>query len=162
MNNKQQSYEDEIYNPRLKESQKFVDFVGQILRDQGIILVPHVSKELQHKGENTIGFEIKNDKKFKESGNLYIEFKEKADPQNIHFPNSGILRTDNTWLWIIGDYHKFFILAKKDLIIAFNKLDKYGNFVYRRVGNNTKTSEGFLLPEKDAQELALKIWSIND
>ena len=53
--------------------------------------------------------EIKRDGKFRETGNLYIETAEKSHPDKYEFIPSGIMRQDNSWLFVIGDEKTIYI-----------------------------------------------------
>lgn len=138
------------YKEQLKEGQEYQDFVGDILYSHGIPIISYGSKKYQiERGENKIGIEIKYDKKFKDTGNLYIELKEKSNPKNENYINSGINRDDNTWLYVIGDYKTIFVFGKKMLYYLSKK--------YKEIENNTKTSKGFLLPIADAKNYCEKL-----
>jgi len=137
------------YNEKLEQALIFQDFVMEKLHEQGITIMNYGSKKYQHeKGENLAGIEIKNDTKFTETGNLYIETEEKANPLNKNYIKSGIYRNDNTWLYIIGDFDLFFIFGK-NILILLHKSDKY-----RPV--TTPTSKGFLLPICESEKYCLK------
>ena len=125
---------------------EYQDFVfDQFRRMDGmpIFLGSYASKKYQYtKGESPSGLEIKYDNKMKETKNLFIEYKEKSNPDNQEFVASGIMREDNTWLYLIGDYEQAFMFAKKTLRGYFLT---YENKLEKRL-SNTKTSWGFLLP----------------
>ncbi len=144
----------DYYNKQLKDGLEYQDFVAEILYSFGLPLFNYASKKYQFEhGENKLGVEIKYDKKFKDTGNLWIEIEEKSDPQNKHYFPSGIYRNDNTWLYVIGNYEVFFIFCKKRL----KQLSKRGH--YKILENNMKTSQGFLLSRKDAEYFSSKIWT---
>jgi len=89
--------------------------------------------------------------KFEATGNLWIGVKEKSNPENKRYVDSGIHRKDNTWLFIIGNYNEIFVFTKKLLMLLY----KSGR--YKVIQNTTKTSEGFLLNRADAEKYAAKI-----
>jgi len=99
-------------------------------------------------GENLQGIEIKFDDKYNKTGNLYIEVKEKSNPKNINYINSGIYRNDNSWIYLIGNYEEIFIFGKSHLKLIYEK------------GKNIKikkpTSIGFLLKKEDAEKYCIK------
>lgn len=133
------------YKEKLEQGQCYQDFVVDLLYQKGIPVISYNSKEYQNiKGENKAGIEIKNDMNFRKTGNLYIEIAEKTSENNLEFVSSGIYRSDNTWLYLIGDKKTIFVLSKRQL----QKLHKLGK--YKEV--KTKTSRGFLLPIKDARD----------
>lgn len=136
---------NEYYKEKLKQGLYYQDFVIEQLYKIGLPLISYSSKEFQNLiGENKAGIEIKNDNNYQKTGNLYIETAEKSDENKITFWPSGIYRNDNTWLYLIGDIKRIFILSKKQLIL----LDKKQK--YKKV--EIKTSRGFLLPVIDAEK----------
>ena len=132
------------YNKQLSAGQAYQEWISTVSYDLFKIKIESYStKEEQYNiGENALGMEIKNDQKFRETGNLYIEVKEKSHPENYNYVDSGIYRTDNSWLYCIGDYNTFYIFGKNHLQ-QLHKSKKY-----REV--KTPTSIGFLLPLTDA------------
>lgn len=133
------------YSEQLESAGEFQDFVCMKLITKGIVLSNMSSKKYQIDiGENLQGFEIKNDKMFRTTGNLYIEVEEKSNPQNINYVESGISRNDNSWIYAIGDYQGIYLIQKKVLKAMYLKKS------YKEVENKTKTSLGFLLPVAEA------------
>ena len=145
------------YRRQLENGQLFQDFVVDACWTHlGLAVVQYNSKVYQQTvGESRTGVEIKHDMKFKKTGNLWIEISEKARPRPGPYAQSGIMRDDNTWLYVIGDYDKFFIFAKS-LLIALSRSERY-----RVQENGTKTSCGFLLKEADAEKYAAAIVTPN-
>ena len=139
------------YKEKLKEGLHFQDYVIEELYKIGLPLISYSSKEYQNMiGENKAGMEIKYDKRFRDTGNLYIEIAEKSNPQNINFVPSGIYRNDNTWLYVIGDWETIYIFSKKQLVF----LDQKKKFKEVEID----TSRGYLFPIEKAEEFyALKI-----
>lgn len=136
---------NEYYAAKLKEGEHYQDFVVEELYKAGLPIISYSSKKYQCEiGENKAGIEIKNDQKFRQTGNFYIEVAEKSNPDKKEYSPSGIYRDDNTWLYIIGDYQSIYIFSKKQLQFLFQQHTK------REVV--TPTSKGFLLPIKDADE----------
>jgi hypothetical protein len=125
----------------LEAGLSYQDFVMERLYDAGIPLISYSSKKYQTLiGENKAGIEIKFDRKFRDTGNFYIEIAEKSNPKNKEYVPSGIFRNDNTWLYIIGDYETIFIFSKEQL--------KKCKDNYRQV--EIPTSRGFLIPTNEA------------
>lgn len=139
------------YKEKLEQGLSYQDFVIEKLYEHGLPLISYSSKKYQVLyGENKAGIEIKNDQKFRETGNFYIEIAEKSHAGMSKFVESGIFRNDNTWLYVIGDYEEIFVFGKKQLKIVSK------NVKYKKV--EISTSKGFLLPVKDARKsLALEI-----
>ena len=97
-------------------------------------------KYQREKGESPSGLEIKYDSRFRETGNLYIEVAEKSDAALPNYTASGIMRDDNSWLYLIGDYDEAFIFAK-NLLRAFC-VPSNKDIVFKE----TPTSQGYLFP----------------
>lgn len=118
----------------------------------GMAVVQYTSEIYQKQvGESKTGVEIKYDGRYAETGNLYIETGEKARPRNGSYAPSGINRSDNTWLYIIGNFDVIFIFPK-NFLTALGASNKY-----RIVENGTKTSVAYLLPHADAEKYAAQI-----
>lgn len=145
-------YEAE-YREKLEESWVFQDFVCERLHMEGIVLQPIQSQSKQLTGENLLGLEIKHDHRFRETGNLYIETHEKSHPANRDYVKSGILRADNSWLFGIGDYQRFFVFATSTLRLISGRKD----LPWRKT-TTTDTSRGILLPVEQAEIYAARIF----
>jgi hypothetical protein len=140
------------YNKKLEQGLEYQDFLLEKLYELGIATISYSSKKYQMgKGENKAGFEIKFDDIMRSSNNIYIETAERSST-NREYVASGIFRSDNTWLYIIGDYDTVFIFGKKHLQNA------YHSGKYKTIENKMRTSKGFLLPKSYAEKvLAVKI-----
>lgn len=102
---------------------EYQDFVCMLLAREHIILQNIGSKMYQFKvGENLQGFEIKYDERCTDTTRLSIEVAEKSrnDP-DAPWISSGIMRDDNTWLYIQGNYDTVFVFAKKWLVRYFKE-----------------------------------------
>jgi hypothetical protein len=128
----------------------FQDFVVNALYQARKVIVMQYSSVVyqQAVGESCTGVEIKHDEKFATTGNLWIEIAEKARPREGDYVPSGIYRTDNTWLYVIGDYSVVFAFT----ITSLRAFHRCGQFTVRE--NNTRTSQGFLMREQDARKSA--------
>lgn len=101
-------YQTGYYGEKLDQGLEFQDYVTEEMYKIGWPIVGYSSKKFQvTRGENIMGAEIKNDQRFRETGNLYIEMEEKAYPTNPHYVKSGIMREDNSIIFIIGDRDDF-------------------------------------------------------
>lgn len=145
------SYED-YRGQKLASGAAFQDFIMERMHSIGVILQPYCSQQGQLKGENLLGMEIKNDEKMSTSGNLYIEVAEKARPRAGDYVESGIFRSDNTWLYGIGDRILFYVFAKSSLRCAWAKREQ---LTLRCV--ETPTSKGFLLPRVLADKICARL-----
>jgi hypothetical protein len=145
---------------QMKEGQEYQDFVcQQLLFKLGFPIVQYCSKKYQYEvGESACGFEIKHDKRLKETGNLYIEIAEKSKPSNEEYISSGIYRDDNSWLYLIGNYEKIYIFGKRHLRKIYE--DPKREKTLKRI--EIPTSKGFLLSAKFAEEsLCIKLIEFN-
>lgn len=138
------------------EALEFQDFVAHVLlRELGIALTVHNSRRYQFEhGETRQGIEIKHDKQMAQTGNLWIETKEKAEPRSGEYAPAGIYRNDNSWLFVIGDYHRLFVFSKK--VLCWLAQDRS----FQTLENNTRTSIGFLLPVDVAKQYAEKSFDL--
>ena len=136
------------YQSQFKDGIEYQDFIFDTLYGLGLPLISYSSKKYQcEKGENKAGIEIKYDKKFRITGNLYIETDEKSNENIQNYTRSGIFRDDKTWLYLIGDYKTIYVFAKRHLVMKAKSL--------REV--ITPTYIGVLLPLKEAENLACRI-----
>ena len=148
--NKKPNYND-YYKAQLEAGKEYQDFVIDVCWNVlGLAIVQYTSKMYQqHVGESRTGAEIKFNRKYGQTGNLWIELEEKAEPRPGPYAISGINREDNTWLFITGDYDHIYLFGKRHLQ-ALSKQRPH-------VENDTKTSVGFLLRASEAEEYALAI-----
>tara|TARA_Y100000310_G_scaffold2404_1_gene3117 strand:- start:329 stop:820 length:492 start_codon:yes stop_codon:yes gene_type:complete len=153
------NYRNDVYAPNLKAGVEFQDFVCIKLHSVGIVLQNLSSQKYQLKSENLLGLEIKLDRKFRGTGNLYIETHEKSDPDNPRYVLSGIYRDDETWLYGIGDMKTFYIFAKSTL----RNFESYGEKLpWIGRPRPTRTSKGFLIPLGKAREWAARVVDFTD
>lgn len=142
------AYANGYYEMKHEEGLAFQDFVTRALYFRGIVVVGYSSRAFQiSHGENMLGAEIKRDGKFRETGNLYIEFAEKSHPDRPFYVDSGTLREDNSWLFVIGDERTIWVFSTKWLRKMQGR--------YRSV--QTPTSKGYLMPLSDADKYAIRV-----
>lgn len=141
---------ENYYKECLEKGLEYQDFITTLLlKEVGITLSTLGSKKYQYNiGENLQGIEIKFDDMYRKTRNLYIEVKEKSNPNNKNYVDSGIFRNDNTWLYIIGDYNEVFVFGKKILKLIYQK------GLFRQI--NKPTSIGILIDKKNAEKYCLK------
>jgi hypothetical protein len=141
---------EKYYSESLEKGLQYQDFVCSELYRRGVPVVGFSSKKYQNKhGENLSGIEIKFDDRLKETGNVYIEIAEKSHPNNPYFVPSGIYRSDNSWLYAIGNYEVIYIFAKNTLVRLHAQAVKRG---YRTI--KIPTSRGFLLSIPETEKYA--------
>lgn len=143
----------EYYKAQLDGAKIFQDFVVDAAWNLlGLAIVQYSSEVYQRiVGESRTGVEIKYDQKFGKTRNLWIEVAEKARPREGPYVPSGIYRQDNSWLYSIGDYDTIFFFPK----VLLRALHASGRWPV--IENNTRTSEGFLLREIEAEKYAAVI-----
>ena len=140
-------YADGYYEKKLEEGLVFQDVVTAALYRRGIVVVGYASRRFQvERGENMLGAEIKRDGHFRQTGNLYLETAEKAHPNNPAYAPSGIMRGDNSWLYVIGDEKTIYVFATKYLRMLAGR--------YREV--TTATSIGRLMPVAEADKYCIR------
>lgn len=132
----------------LEDGLRFQDFVRPLLLQYGILAVYYTSREYQLKhGESVYGIEIKLDNLCTKTGRLSIEVAEKGRASNASYVPSGIYRADNTWLYVHGNYERFFVFAKKYLRVA-HVSGKYQT-------HDKPTIKTFYIPMADAERICL-------
>jgi hypothetical protein len=142
------------YTKHFNDGASYARYVEEFIwRKLRINLEPYITKEEQRDiGENPQGFEIKFQKPYAKTGNLYIEVKERTS-KKMDYVDSGIYREDNAWLWVTGDRETIFILSKKQLKNIHRINDpKWG---LKFLACNDDTSQGFLLPGWLAKEMSI-------
>lgn len=144
------------YRENFQKGLEYQDFTVRKLYEAGIPLVGFSSFRYQvEMGENMAGIEIKLDGRMSETGSVYFETSEKSDADNEEYVPSGIYRSDNTWLYAIGDYSVLYICGKDQLRRLFERENVKNETFARFV--ETPTSRGMLLPQRYVEErLALK------
>ena len=144
-----EKYDNGYYAEKLQQGLEFQDVMTRELYQRGIVVVGYSSKRFQNDvGENLLGAEIKRDGRFRDTSNLYIEVAEKSDPRNSRFIPSGIMREDNSWLYVIGDEKTAYIFSIKYL----RKLLKPRK--WKKVTGTT--SIGYLMPIADAETYCIR------
>lgn len=114
------------HDDSLKVGHEYQDFIIEYLcKNMGLSISLFQSKKYQFNiGETVQGIEIKYDARstgdctYKEciaTGNVGIEVAEKTKSTNENFIKSGIYRNDNSWLYVVGNYHCAWIFSKNIL-----------------------------------------------
>lgn len=144
---------------QIEDGQLFQDFVVDLAWQAGLAIAQYASKTYQIAiGESRTGVEIKYDKRRAGTGNLYIEYAEKAVPRLGDYAPSGIMRTGH-WLFAIGDYDIVYFFANSLLLRLKIATNGNGGPRYRHV--QSETSQGYLLPERDAKAYAALVLAPN-
>lgn len=104
----------------LEKGLAFQDFVCVQLAKRHIVLQNIGSKKYQLEvGENLQGFEIKLDSRCTDTNRLSIEVYEKTARDVLFWTPSGILRDDNSIVYIQGNYDCFWVFMKNWLVRYF-------------------------------------------
>lgn len=129
----------------LEEGEQYQDFVQPILLQYGILLLQHTSKKYQlEKGESSVGIEVKYQRAMQRTGNVFIE-------TWTHGKTDGILKQDNAWCWVTGDYETIFIASKNHLKFYYEKRKPMMKPV---IIKGEKVAEGFLLSKNQMRNIA--------
>ncbi len=148
----QEVYPDSKNENSIQEGIEFQDFVADELYKIGCIVQNYGSRKYQFNfGENKQGWEIKRDNLCTKTKRMSIEIAEKSKAGNKVWIPSGIMRKDNTWLYIQGNYEIIAIFGKSILLnlyeIKKNSLQHH----------ETTTIQAFYLPFKSVEKWALRI-----
>lgn len=150
---------------KTRQGLEYQDFIQRQLMKEGWFVSNHSSRKYQLKyGENYQGFEIKNDQKMHETGNIYFETHEKATDRPGKLVESGILRKDHC-IYIIGDDREAFIFDSNRLRNIYNQRDAFkrqnpGHFELKPTkpeGFKYYTANGFILSKSIIIEQDLHI-----
>lgn len=136
----------DYYETQLNIAHQFEIYVEKEFKKRGIDLGAY-SDTRQYEGENEFGLEIKNDLKNLETGNYYIEYKERMK-NSMDWVDSGILKNDNSKFILLGNENNLAIFEKRTLLNIYNELVIKGQNVYgcKMVAENTHgTSKGFII-----------------
>lgn len=152
-------YPDAPRASTFEDGLKFQDFVVDLLlRELGLAVTNYASKYYQQNyGESRQGIEIKLDQRITDSpaakgtGNVSIEVAEKTHKDGL-WVDSGIMRKDNSWLYVQGNYDIVFIFGKSILRQLY--LARYKEKVWSPNGGTIKK---FHLPVPVATKYALKV-----
>lgn len=139
----------EQYKANFEKGLDFQDYViDQLLRYHGWPLIAYTSKNWQLKGETSSGVEIKYDQGCIKTGNHYIEVAEKGNSENANYVPSGIYRTDNSFLYLIGTYDAAYLFSKPQLQRVYESRNSWQRLGIRET--EIPTSKGFLFPMESA------------
>lgn len=141
----------EAYREHLLQGKEYEDFVSDQLRKKyGIIIQIYSSQRYQRdRGESAGGYEIKFDNKVKTTNNLYFEVAEKSDPSLPEYSPSGIMRKDNTWIYLIGNREYVWAFSKRQLQMLYK--DKRAWNAHGIEEKTSPTSVGFIYPLDKAE-----------
>ena len=146
-------YPDAPKQTSYEESMEYQDFIVELLvKNLGLVISNYSSRKYQYNiGESKQGIEIKLDKRICPSGNVSIEIYEKSRASNTMWIKSGILRQDNTWLYIQENYEYIFIFSKRALRRIYEEKYKY------KVWEPLPTIKTFLVPFKEAEKICERL-----
>lgn len=139
-----------------QDGMEFQDFACAALAKHGVILQNLSSRKWQYKlGENLQGFEIKQDNHCSTTQRLSIEVAEKSNASDrLPWTPSGIMRSDNSWLYIQGNRTILFVFAK-------NWLRRYYSEKNPPVTEKMGTIKTFYLPFSQARTYAAKVFAFD-
>jgi len=135
------------------EGEEYQEYIAEIFtRELGIPIDYYTTKYDQiNIGESRQGIEVKLDNRCTETGNVSIEVAEKSCVAMPYWAPSGIMREDNTWLYVQGNYEIVYLFSKLHLrrIYKVRYQDK--------VWTPKPTIQTFLMPTEVAETIALKV-----
>ena len=136
----------------LRAGQEYEDFVQLQLWRHGIVVLLNRSAKFQWEyGESLGGLEIKLDRRFRETGNLYIETAERRTTNgDSAWRPSGICDEPRPRLYAIGDYNTIYLLAVNLLHGVSGRYEEHEG----------DTMRGFKLPVKIAERWAVEVISV--
>ena len=140
------------FSERLAMGKTFEEEASRFLTSQGFPIGLHFSAAGQWEwGESAAHCEIKFDRRWKETGNLFIETRERrnADGTSAWRP-AGIYDAAAPWFYLIGDRNKLWLLSVA-LLIRMDFSAKYPRA-------SLPTAEGFLLPVGVADQWAIRLF----
>lgn len=149
-----------VHSDSLQVGQEYQDFiVEKFITELGISISLFQSKKYQFNvGESLQGVEIKYDARSTgdctyyectPSGNVAIEVAERSNKNVEYFTKSGIYRIDNSWIYVVGNYHQAWVFAKSTLQL----LHKSGKY---RTVSTLPTIQTMLLPVEKADIFCAK------
>lgn len=149
-------YKDAKHANNLERGSEFQDFVQDMIAlHLGINLQFYTSKRYQYDvGESRQGWEIKLDALCTDTKRLSIETAEKVRASDNVWTPSGIYRTDNTWMYVQGNYDILFLFPKAFLKQLHVVKDGH-EWRYQR--KEEPTIQAFYLPIEDAMRYAARV-----
>jgi len=150
------AYPDAKDDKTLQDGLEFQDFIADLfMKEIGISITSYSSRKWQFSsGENRQGIEIKMDRRMTDTGNVSIEVAEKSRADMPNWTPSGIMRQDNTWLYVQGNYKTVIVFGKATLKLFYEKYYK------DKVWEPNKTIKTFLMPIAEARRIALKVFDL--
>lgn len=132
--------------------EEFQDHVQRCLWRDGFPVTFYSSRGFQlHRGEGPV-VECKLDRQLRKTGNVYFEICELRRGSDS-WSESGIYRGDETWLWAVGDFAEFFLIAKSTLI-ALHKEKRFNERDTRKDGDTP--TRGMLMPLAEVRRWAAR------
>jgi len=146
------------FDAAVEAGKKYEDFVMSVLWDNHIVCLPHRSRYYQWEfGENQQGIEIKEDRKFSTTGNLFVETRERrTTDESSSWRPCGIYDDPPPRLYCIGDYSTIYLLP----VSVLRWMAEAGRFGHQ-VANGTGTAYGYLVPTVTATKFAVDIFTPN-
>jgi len=136
----------------LKAGQEYEDFVAQQLWERHWPIYVYRSKKWQWKaGESVNGIEIKLDRRFRETGNLFIETAERRTTDGTsQWRPSGIYDEHDPRILAIGDYQTIYLLGVRLVRYACSSSKRFTEI-------ERGTFRGYLLPVAMAGAWAIDV-----
>lgn len=147
------------FNYCMQVGAEFQDYIADCLFERGIIIQYYSSKKYQNEfGEGRTGIEVKHDSKWKETGNVVIEYAKEVRPKGSDVWEDTTLFKHDIWLYIIGNREKAWALPVKKLRkLRFD--DRVTKVIKHNEGNNDTKVKLMKLPIEIAEHIA--VFTIN-
>lgn len=142
------------FERELQAGNEYEDYVQHVLWQRGYFFILHRSAKYQWShGESIGGNEIKLDRLFRSTGNLYIETAERRTTEDAsQWRASGICDTPQPRIYTIGDRQTIYVLPVRWLHCVRHKCEAHDG----------DTMQGFKLPVTSATKGAIEIIELGD
>lgn len=135
------------YSDRMR-GEEYQDFVmRELATKHGLFVGFYSSRKYQFKyGEGLSGIEVKFDEVSVGTGNWYIETEHKTSPSQPDWRPGGVMRDDNAFIYLIGNYHEAMMMSKRQLRLFIEQRTPQYKAEHGIVFRELKTSRGWTFP----------------
>lgn len=128
-----------------ERGKEYQDWIMLAVLPYGLVIQCYSSREYQlEHGESANGYEIKFDDQMESTGNVFLEYEEKRNPNNPNWIKSGFMRDDSDH-YLIGNYSEAFLFSTKMLRWMYAGGMANDFFFKTAIESKTKTSRGALM-----------------
>lgn len=143
---------------KLETSHRFEVYIDSEFKRNHFDIGLYYGRDGQYAGESNAGIEIKNDCKMEQTGNIYVEYQERMEDTG-KWVNSGILKQDNTIVYVFGTMRDYLFVLKERLIYYYEALLNHEELEGMRFVNETAhhTSKGYIISRSVLENDSLSI-----